>query len=137
MIANRRLIEWQNATVLLSIGVAMMLPGKVISPGDFEHFYAIMAETMWGVLFAAIGLARILALAVNGSAAVPSNIARAVAAVIFAGIFGFMAAVFLLHSTFAVIAGPMCLSIAFYECLIGRRAVTDLRHALNDQPRHA
>jgi hypothetical protein len=60
--------EWACAAVACWWGLALLGPGDSFARAPHLHgFYAIATEFTWGLAFAILGLARVFALAINGT----------------------------------------------------------------------
>lgn len=67
LIFNDRGLEWFSAFVMLSWGVTLALPGDTLSGPSYAAFGRFgMTEEAWAGVFSAVGLARLVALYING-----------------------------------------------------------------------
>lgn len=68
LIFNDRGLEWFSAFVMLSWGVTLALPGDTLAGPSYAAFDRFgMTENAWAWAFGAVGLARIVALYINGN----------------------------------------------------------------------
>lgn len=62
-----RTIEWFSAGVMMAWGLTLTLPGDLLSQPGFVAFHRFGAtESFWATAFTAVGLARLVALFING-----------------------------------------------------------------------
>lgn len=67
LIFNDRGLEWFSALVMLSWGITLALPGDTLSGAQYSAFSRFgMTEEAWAGVFSSVGLARLVALYING-----------------------------------------------------------------------
>lgn len=67
LIFNDRGLEWFSAFVMLGWGVTLGLPGETLAGPSFAAFGRFgITEEVWAGVFSAVGLARVVALYING-----------------------------------------------------------------------
>lgn len=68
LVLNDRGLEWFSALVMLSWGITLALPGDTLAGPQYAAFarYGI-TEPIWAGAFCGVGLARLVALYINGN----------------------------------------------------------------------
>jgi hypothetical protein len=60
-------LEWFSAVIMLGWGLTLVLPGDTLSGPQYAAFGRFgITEDMWALAFGAVGLARLVALYING-----------------------------------------------------------------------
>jgi hypothetical protein len=68
LIFNDRGLEWFSAFVMTGWGLVLLAPGSTLSGPQYKSFDRFgMTEDAWAGVFLAIGLARLVALYINGN----------------------------------------------------------------------
>ena len=64
---NDRSLEWFSASVMLIWGITLLLPGETLSGPQYAAFNRFgLTEVFWSWAFGCIGMARLVALYING-----------------------------------------------------------------------
>lgn len=66
MVFGGRWSEWALSYVHLAFGVALMLPGETMTSASYADLGRLGGETAVGLAFGAVGIARVVALIING-----------------------------------------------------------------------
>lgn len=67
LVFNDRGLEWFSAFVMLGWGITLAMPGDTLAGPQYASFGRFgMTEDAWAGIFSAVGLARVVALYING-----------------------------------------------------------------------
>jgi hypothetical protein len=61
-----RAIEWLFASMMMTWGAMLLLPGNMLAQPTFELLLAVAPERTWGFFSIAVGYIRVMALVING-----------------------------------------------------------------------
>lgn len=125
-----RWIEWQSAAILVSIGLALALPGQTMTAPLFGAFLSMMPEPMWSALLIVAGCVRAGALIVNGRSPRGSPSVRAIGAALSASLFAALAVGFAMYAPVGWWASSVYLTLMAFELVTVYRAVGELTSAV-------